>query len=181
LAEALLVVVSGLPGSGKTTLARTIGPRLSVPVVERDRLAEVCFDAVGAESPAVAQLGSVSYELLFHVTREFMASGRSVLVESNFSRARHADQLRALVDGSAYRLTEVHCRAPGDVLLDRYVARVRGGDRHARHDDLNRITEFAAIFGDPARHEDAVLFPDRALVLDTAHDVPVEHVVRHLA
>jgi 2-phosphoglycerate kinase len=63
LAEALLVVVSGLPGSGKTTLARTIGARLSVPVVERDRLAEVCFDAVGAESPAVAQLGSVSYEL----------------------------------------------------------------------------------------------------------------------
>lgn len=70
----LLIVVSGLPDSGKTTLARAVGARLTVPVVERDRLAEICFDALGARSPAVAELGSVSYELLFYVAREFMAS-----------------------------------------------------------------------------------------------------------
>jgi Ni2+-binding GTPase involved in maturation of urease and hydrogenase len=55
----LLIVVSGLPASGKTTLARTLSDRLSLPVVERDRLAEVCFDALGTQ--ASVPLGSVSY------------------------------------------------------------------------------------------------------------------------
>ncbi len=173
-----LIVVSGLPGSGKTTLARDIGTRLRVPVVERDRFAEVCFDALGPESRAVANLGSVSYELLFCVAREVMASERSLVVESNFSRARHAEQLRALVSSSAYGLVEVHCRAPGDVLLERYATRARSRTRHRRHDDVNRIEEFRAVFADPGRHEDAVVFPDRALVLDTTRDVPFDRVLR---
>jgi predicted kinase len=148
----LLIVVSGLPGSGKTTLARAVGARLTVPVVERDRFAEVCFDALGARSPAVAELGSVSYELLFYVVREFMASRQPVLVESNFSRTRHADQLRGLLDGSTYRLAEIHCRAPGNVLLERFAEESTERPRHARHDDRNRIDEFRAVFADPVRH-----------------------------
>jgi predicted kinase len=179
--QSLLIVVSGLPGSGKTTLARDIGTRLVVPVVERDRLAEVCFDALGAESSAVADLGSVSYELLFHVAREFMASRQPLVLESNFSRVRHARQLRALVDASAYRLAEVHCRAPGDVLLERYAARAKNGTRHRRHDDVNRIEEFRVVFADRGRHEDAVVFPDRALIVDTACDVPMERVLRYVS
>lgn len=179
--QPLLIVVSGLPGSGKTTLARVIGTRLRVPVVERDRFAEVWFDALGAEAPATADLGAVSYELLFHVAREFMASQRSLVVESNFSRARHAEQLRALVEPSAYGLVEVHCRAPGDVLLQRYAARSRDGTRHRRHDDVNRIEEFRAVFADPGRHEDAVVFPDRALILDTTRDVPIDEVLRYVS
>jgi predicted kinase len=178
--QSLLIVVSGLPGSGKTTLARAIGTRLRAPVVERDRFAEVCFDALGAESPAVADLGSVSYELLFHVAREFMASGRPLVVESNFSRVRHADQLRALLGESGYRPVELHCRTPGEVLLERYAARATSGTRHRRHDDVNRIEEFRAVFADPRRHEDAVVFPDRALVLDTTRDVPIDRVLEYL-
>ena len=176
----LVIVVSGLPGSGKTTLARTLGARLPAPVVERDRLAEVCFDALGPGSPAVGALGSVSYELLFHIAGELLRSRRSMVLESNFSRARHAARIRALVDGSAYRLAELHCRAPADVLGDRFAARARSGGRHPRHDDVNRIDEFRAVFADPARHEDALLFPELALVLDTAVPVRPDEVLGHL-
>jgi hypothetical protein len=101
-------------------------------------------------------------------------------VESNFSRARHAEQLGALLHGSPCRLAELHCRAPGEVLLERYAARARNAQRHARHDDLNRIEEFRAIFADASRHEDAVIFPDRALVLDTTPEMPMDQVLRHL-
>ena len=174
----LLVVVSGLPASGKTTLARAVSDRLCLPVVERDRLAEVCFEALGADRSL--PLGSVSYELLFHVAGEYLRSGGSLIVESNFSRARHERQLRSLVAGTGYRIVELHCHAPGDVLLDRYAARAVGGGRHARHDDVHRVPEFRAVFADPARHRDAILFPDRALLLDTTTGPSTDAVVQHL-
>ena len=106
-----------------------------------------------------------------------------MLVESNFSRARHENQLRALVQHTGHRITELHCHAPGDVLLNRYAARAVSGERHARHDDARRGEEFRAVFADPARRRtpDALIFPDVALLLDTTTDLSIDGVVSRLA
>jgi hypothetical protein len=101
-----------------------------------------------------------------------MASQRSLVVESNFSGARHAEQLRALVEPSAYGLVEVHCRAPGDVLLQRYAARSRDGTRHRRpaRNSSMRLTSSCAV-----------VFPDRALILDTSRDAPIDEMLRYVS
>ena len=47
MADDLVVAMSGLPASGKSTLARRLGPLLGIPVVDRDDLLEAPF--TGAE------------------------------------------------------------------------------------------------------------------------------------
>jgi predicted kinase len=180
LSRSIAIVVSGLPGSGKTTLARTLGGRLQVPVLERDRFAEVCFDALGPDGPGPRALGPVSWELLFYVAGQILPSGGSVLLESNFSRKRHRDRLLGLLQGRGYRLMELHCKAPGDVLLQRFIDRAKGGQRHERHEDTDRVDEFRAIFADPERHDDALLFPHHAIVLDTTTEVPIDELTSQL-
>lgn len=41
------VVVSGLPGSGKSTVARLVSPALNLPVIDKDDILERLFDSKG--------------------------------------------------------------------------------------------------------------------------------------
>jgi cytidylate kinase len=41
------IVVSGLPGSGKTTLARQLAPALNLPLIDKDEILDLLFDSKG--------------------------------------------------------------------------------------------------------------------------------------
>lgn len=83
-----LLVVSGAPGSGKTTLAREIGGRIGLAVLEKDALKEALSDAVGlpADVAASSRLGSAAYAALFTLARDLLANQVGVVLESNFRR-----------------------------------------------------------------------------------------------
>ena len=44
---ARFIIISGLPGSGKTTLARNLAPALSLPVIDKDQILERLFESKG--------------------------------------------------------------------------------------------------------------------------------------
>lgn len=132
---AKLIVVSGAPASGKTTLARTLGLCLGLVVLEKDAMKEALADAVGLPNDvaASARIGSAAYAALFSLARVLLADQVGVVVESNFRRGISEAEL----DGIAAVATSahlVHCTAPEDVILQRYGAR----SRHAAHLDDHR-------------------------------------------
>ena len=51
----LVVVVSGLPGSGKTTLARPLARVLGLPLLDKDDVLESLFDSLGCSTPQERQ------------------------------------------------------------------------------------------------------------------------------
>jgi len=132
----LFVVVSGMPASGKTRLARELAARVGLPLVEKDQIKESLFDSLGVGDVAWSQrLGGAVYPLIFLFAHRLLAAGRPLVAEANFFRG---DQERHFAELPPHRIVQLHCHAPLDVLLERYRSRP---ERHAGHLDGIRADE----------------------------------------
>src|SRR5512133_1128988 len=52
---ALFVIVSGLPASGKTSIAKRLAPPLRLPLIDKDGILEGLFEGAPAITPAVRE------------------------------------------------------------------------------------------------------------------------------
>jgi len=129
--ERQLVVVSGAPGAGKSSLAAPLAAALGFALVSKDRIKEKLHDGLaGPAEPDLAwsrQLGAASMELLWAMA----ADAPAVVVEANFrphDEYQHA-RLSALASGRA--AVEAYCACPPEVAVRRY--NERGPTTHPVH------------------------------------------------
>jgi predicted kinase len=119
------VLVSGLPGSGKTTIAGPLAVQLGLPLLARDTIKESLWDALGGGDLRWSRrLGAASAETFWRLAEEMRAG-----VLDNFFHRAFTHRLEPL--GSS--LLEVHCACPAEVALHRYQSR----RRHPCHFDLS--------------------------------------------
>ena len=134
-----VVLVNGLPGSGKTTLARPLAARLGAPSLGKDAVKEALADAV-----APAAHGLVGAAAMEAVWRLAAAPLPRVVVDSWWFRPRDLDHaLRGLATAGADAVVEVWCDVPPDLARARFEARAAA--RHPVHaDGRDLTTEWAA-------------------------------------
>jgi predicted kinase len=173
------VLISGAPGTGKSTLAALLAPRLGAALLDLDvatgPLTAVVSDLVGAadlSDPRIAGLTRTPrYETLFGLADDNLRAGMSVVLVAPFTVERTVEGWSAVVQ----RLTDpvlVWLRLPDEELVQRLTRRnaVRDTDKMA-----NPSAYLAAIDRDPpaAPH----------LALDATRPVGdlVERVVAHFA
>jgi predicted kinase len=148
--DALVIVVSGLPASGKSTLARGLGARLGLPVIDKDRVLEALYDSLGVGDHAWrARLSRAADDVLFALAAD---AGGAVL-DNWWHHDTAPARLRAL---GARHLLEVFC----DVDVALAAARFQARPRHPGHLDpvhhtpeqvAARVAEVRASFRGPLR------------------------------
>ena len=77
-----MIIFSGLPGTGKSTLAETVGRQLGIPVFAKDWLEASLISSGLGSNDDLKQLGFAGYELLTVLAeRQFMLN-QSVILDS---------------------------------------------------------------------------------------------------
>jgi predicted kinase len=159
-----MIVVSGPPCSGKSTLAAQLAGATGWVVVAKDAWKEVLFEVLGTGNAAWSRrLSLAAFRIQFAVAEALLDSGTSLLLEGNFAALEHAERLAALADGRA-RVLQVACRASEQELANRCQRRAHSATRHPGHLDRER----ASTAVDLARYRPIPGVP--TLVYDTSEE-----------
>ncbi len=140
-----LLLVNGLPATGKTTLALRLGALLGWPVLTKDTIKEALFDTLGIGDRAWSKkLSGATMELLFIWAAATLRAGQSCVIEANFVPELDAARLRAMAEQLPFVSVQVLCVCDGPVLRERFLARGAAGLRHVGHLDsivIHELTE----------------------------------------
>ncbi|MBA2532172.1 MAG: AAA family ATPase [Nocardioidaceae bacterium] len=139
----MLVLVTGVPGSGKTTLARSVAAELELPMLSRDVIKETLFDTLGLGDKTWADtLGRASSSVLWAL----LANGiEHAVVDTWLDPSRDdADDARHHLAASIC-VVELLCECPGDLAASRYAQRVRHIGHGINEHLLQRIRASAPL------------------------------------
>ncbi|KTQ97265.1 transcriptional regulator [Aureimonas ureilytica] len=138
-----LVLVNGVPASGKSGVARALSdetgwPILSIDTVKNPFLAEI----EGVDRPFNRKLGRASMAAMFALARE-APEGTTFILDAwfGFQPRDFLDPL--LADAGVGSVVELWCSAPPETIGARYAARV--ADRPVGHPGLDYVPELIAL------------------------------------
>jgi uncharacterized protein len=125
-AHRAVVLVGGLPGSGKTTLARALGEELGWAVLSSDVVRRDLAPGVDRYTP---QAMAAVYEELFRQARGHLRRGTSVILDASWINADERAQAAQVGTQMQAELVELECACAGNIAAERLRHRLE------RHDD----------------------------------------------
>ena len=173
--DPVLVLVSGAPGTGKTTLARRPASDLRIPYIGKDFIKESLAGTLGVRDRQWSmKLGVASIVLLFELIEAQLKAGRSAVSENNYRREYEVPRFERLRGLYPFKTVEVHCEAEAGVLLSRLKGRRSSGARHPVHTEGAQL--YAELEGDLARGTfDALDLGETLIRVDTTDFERVEY------
>jgi uncharacterized protein len=156
----LVVVIFGLMGTGKTTLARALGESLKWPVIESDQVRKAL---AGLEPTTRATLefgqgiyaedfSTRTYREMRRRAGEQLAAGHSVILDGSYKRAGERQLVRQMAREQGAEAVFVYCECPPAEACRRLGIRLT--DPQAISDGRVELFEAQAKDFDPLRPED---------------------------
>jgi len=133
-----LVIITGLPGTGKTTLAARLAQHHGLPLICKDTIKEPLLDVFGSSVPSRV-LSDISFAVMFSMTREQLALGGSLILEGNFRSGEHEPPLLATMPAVRPAIIQVLCSADENERRSRLLQRAGDPARHAGHRDAAQL------------------------------------------
>jgi predicted kinase len=131
-----LIVVSGSPGSGKTTLAHLIARAIPCPAICRDEIREGLVDA-DARRTDDDTLAKQTNAIFFDVVTMLVERSVTLVAEAAFQHKLWAPKLEPLRDVAQIRV--IRCRVDPDVARARIAQRAADPLRQRSHPDAEYL------------------------------------------
>ena len=126
-----LIVITGLPATGKTWLATEISKSCNIPLFTKDELKIDLLEKLGTNDRSWdIKVGIAAVSLQMKLAHQVLSKQIPVILESNYKQEFDAPLLLELIARSSSDCLQFVCGAEGTVLIQRY--------KNRAHSDRNR-------------------------------------------
>ena len=145
--EKKLILVAGRPGTGKTWLANYLSEKLGIVLICKDKLKEIIWDKIRYDTKIRSEsqkYGGLAYDLSFHFCDMIMATGNSVIFESNFVEPG-SELLRPYVEKYGYKVITIMLDGDTEIIHKRFMDREVTDERHPGLISYNHFSDYEAF------------------------------------
>ena len=166
----LLILIAGLPGTGKTSFAKYLSRNMKIPMVSKDIIKEHLFDTIGFKNRSEkVTLGIAAADLMYHVAEVHLEIGRPIILENNFETATKPGLVR-LITRYNCRTIMVKFFTDPVILGKRFLERDKSPERHRGHVVNTRYPEVDGGEQNPADQSPADISPTDVSPTDQVTD-----------
>jgi predicted kinase len=131
-----IIIVTGRPAAGKSTLAKWLSQELKLPAVSKDSIREELFDRLGWKDRKWAQeLSKASVDMMFYFAKATLEVGQSIIMDNSFHPPVSNQRVIALKEQYNARSIQIVCDSDRETLFQRLKSRADSGNRHPGHGD----------------------------------------------
>lgn len=126
------ILVTGMPATGKSTMAEAISEQLKLPVISKDAIKEFLFNDVGFQSrEEKVNLGIASMEIMYYMAGQLMKAGQPFILENNFESTECG--IKTLLAKYQYSALTITLIGDYKVIYQRFLERDLSPERHRGH------------------------------------------------
>jgi predicted kinase len=119
LVKPTFIVVSGLPGTGKSYFCGKLAERLPFLTLESDALRKALFSSPRYNQQESSRL----FQVIHHLIQRLLTKGIPIILDATNLSERHRERLYNIADRLAFKLILVRVEAPPEVVRERLKAR----------------------------------------------------------
>lgn len=151
LEKPVLLCLYGLPGSGKSYVARSLSSAVKMAHVSADRIRNELFQQPRFD----AQENAIVFHLMNYMTAEFLNAGVSVVYDANAARAGQRRALRELASRHKAEFLLVWLQIDADTAFARTQQRDRrtADDRYAQEQSKETFNKEVSEMQNPVSNE----------------------------
>jgi predicted kinase len=162
------IIVSGLPGTGKSFFCRKLAEKLSFLIIESDAMRKVLFPTPSYSAEESGRLFVALHSLIERLLRK----GIPVIFDATNLVEQHREHLYRIGDRIRAKLIVVRVEAPSELVYQRLQKRKNGGDMESTSDaDWKVYERMKPIAGRIQRNH---------FVVDTSRDITpvIDKIIR---
>lgn len=130
-----LIIVCGLPASGKTVLAKELSKKLGIVCFHKDSFKEGLYDIMKLSTMEDSvRVGAMTIQLMYKVIDEQLANGQSIIMEAPFNYDKDYSLFREWRESYGTNIYTVICSIDHNERKKRFTSR----ERHQSHREIDR-------------------------------------------